>query len=49
MADYNANIAPFINQIFYVTGMYGVQRPTHMHVGIDLATSTPQKMYSIYK
>lgn len=47
MADYEANIAPFINQIFYVTGMYGVQRPTHMHVGIDLATSKAEKMYSI--
>lgn len=47
MADYEANIAPFINQIFYVTGMYGVQRPTHMHVGIDLATSKAENMYSI--
>lgn len=47
MADYNANVAPFINTIFYVTGMYGVQRPTHMHVGIDLATSKAEEMYSI--
>ena len=47
MADYKANVAPFINQIFYVTGMYGVQRPTHMHVGIDLATSKAENMYSI--
>ena len=27
--------------------MYGVQRPTHMHVGIDLATSKAENMYSI--
>ena len=47
MADYEANIAPFINILFYVTGMYGVQRPTHMHVGIDLATSKAEEMYSI--
>ena len=47
MADYKANVAPFINTIFYVTGMYGVQRPTHMHVGIDLATSKAENMYSI--
>lgn len=47
MADYEANVAPFINIIFYVTGMYGVQRPTHMHVGIDLATSNVENMYSI--
>lgn len=47
MADYKANVAPFINTIFYVTGMYGVQRPTHMHVGIDLATSKAEEMYSI--
>ena len=47
MADYNANVAPFINILFYVTGKYGTVRPTHTHVGIDLATSTPQKMYSI--
>lgn len=47
MSDYKANVAPFINQIFYVTGMYGVQRPTHMHVGIDLATSKAENMYSI--
>lgn len=47
MADYEANVAPFINTIFYVTGMYGVQRPTHMHVGIDLATSNVENMYSI--
>lgn len=47
MADYKANVSPFINTIFYVTGMYGVQRPTHMHVGIDLATSKAEEMYSI--
>lgn len=35
----NASIAPFINQTFYVTGEYGTVRPTHTHVGVDLATS----------
>lgn len=48
MADYNAKVAPFINIIFYVTGRYGTQRPTHMHVGLDVATSTPQNLYSMF-
>lgn len=47
MADYIANVAPFINKIFYVTGEYGEIRPDHTHVGIDLATSNPQNLYSI--
>lgn len=33
------NIAPFINVTFYVTGQYGTVRPTHTHVGVDIATS----------
>lgn len=48
MADYNANVAPFINIIFYVTGEYGVIRPTHTHVGIDIATSEPQDLFSMF-
>lgn len=47
MADYEARVAPFIKNTFYLTGMYGVQRPTHMHVGVDLATPVPINMYSI--
>ena len=47
MPDYNANIAPFINIIFYVTGEYGVERPTHTHVGLDIATSSPQDLFSM--
>lgn len=45
--DY-ANVAPFINKTFYVTGMYGVQRPDHMHVGIDLSTGAYDNLFSIF-
>lgn len=42
------NVAPFINVTFYVTGEYGVVRPDHTHVGVDLATSSPENLYSIF-
>ena len=42
------NVAPFINITFYVTGEYGVIRPTHTHVGVDLATSQTADLYSIF-
>lgn len=42
------NVAPFINVTFYVTGEYGVIRPTHTHVGVDLATSQRSDLYSIF-
>lgn len=42
-----ANIAPYINTVFYVTGMYGVERPDHTHVGIDLSTGTESPLYSV--
>ena len=38
MADYVANIAPFINQIFYVTSAFGEQPRNHR--GLDIATPT---------
>lgn len=33
-----ANLAPFINQEFVVTGAWGEQRSGHIHAGIDLAS-----------
>lgn len=42
------NVAPFINVTFYVTGEYGVVRPTHTHVGVDIATSQTADLYSIF-
>lgn len=39
MADYNARIAPFINQEFWVTSEFGEPRPgRESHKGIDIAT-----------
>ena len=32
------NLAPFINQPFYITGTWGEQRQTHLHAGLDLST-----------
>lgn len=32
------NLAPFINQEFYITGTWGEQRATHLHAGLDLST-----------
>lgn len=38
MADYNANIAPFINQTFYVTSEFWEERPgPRYHKGLDIA------------
>lgn len=37
MADYNARIAPFINDVFYVTSIFGIQE-TRVHRGLDIAT-----------
>ena len=44
MADYEANIAPFINVPFYVTSAFGVSRAGgDFHSGIDIATPSPRK------
>lgn len=42
-----ANIAPFINVPFYVTGAYGVDRGDHVHVGVDIATVGGNPLYSM--
>lgn len=41
------DIAPFINTTFYVTGEFGTVRPTHVHVGVDLATPNNDNLYSV--
>lgn len=47
MADYTADIAPFINTTFYVTSVFGVQ-PSRTHRGLDIATPSPgSDLYSI--
>lgn len=48
MADYEANIAPFINVTFYVTSYFGEPRTGRdPHKGIDLATSGGHELYSM--
>lgn len=47
MADYEANIAPFINTTFYVTSVFGEDRGSRLHKGLDIATSGSVSMYSI--
>ena len=47
MADYNANIAPFINEVFYITSEFGEERETsgggiRYHNGLDIATPSSQ-------
>lgn len=48
MADYEANIAPFINIEFYLTGAWGEQRATHKHAGIDIATGLKSNVYNMF-
>lgn len=47
MADYNASIAPFINNIFYVTSVFGIQE-TRTHRGLDIATPTADGNVPLY-
>lgn len=51
MALIQANLAPFINQEFAVTGAWGEPRTGHIHAGVDLASvgtgSVPQPIYSM--
>ena len=44
MADYNANIAPFINEVFYVTSVFGEQPRNHK--GLDISTGTNSPVFS---
>lgn len=47
MADYKANIAPIINDTFYVTSEYGIYRSGILHVGLDIATPSGSPLYSM--
>lgn len=47
MADYNANVAPFINEVFYVTAKAGQYPSGGYHSGVDIATTTNSNVYSI--
>lgn len=44
MADYNARIAPFINEVFYVTSVFGEQPRNHK--GLDISTGTNSPVFS---
>lgn len=47
MADYNANIAPFINKTFYITAQAGVYPSGGYHSGLDISTGANDPLYSI--
>ena len=46
MADYKANIAPFINDIFYVTSVWWEQPRNHR--GLDIATPNGRGNAELY-
>lgn len=52
-ADYQALIAPFIDEVFYVTSEFGEERPTsggdvRYHNGIDIATPSSLGNVPVY-
>ena len=49
MADYNANIAPFINQTFWVTSEFWEVRGSRHHHGIDLAVPMATSTTDVYE
>lgn len=47
MADYTANVAPFINVTFTVTAQAGVYPSGGYHSGLDISTGSNDNVYSI--
>lgn len=47
MADYNARIAPFINEVFYVTSAQPYYPDGTPHGGFDISTGTNSPVYSM--
>lgn len=43
----SCNLAPFINQNFYITGTWGEQRTGHLHAGLDLSTGGINPVYNM--
>lgn len=41
------NLAPFINQPFYITGTWGEPRTGHIHAGLDLSTGGQNAVYNM--
>lgn len=41
------NLAPFINQEFYITGYWGEPRSGHIHAGLDLSTGGQNPVYNM--
>lgn len=41
------NLAPFINQEFYITGTWGEERSGHIHAGLDLSTGGINNVYNM--
>lgn len=48
MADYTANVAPFINQVFYVTAQAGQYPGGGYHSGLDISTGTGTRGSNLY-
>ena len=47
MAENVGNVAPFINDQFIVTAIFGDVRPYETHKGLDIATSGSKPLYAV--
>lgn len=47
MADYTASVAPFIDEVFFVTAEAGVYPSGGYHSGVDISTGINSRLYSI--
>lgn len=47
MADYQARVAPFINETFYVTGTQPYYSDGTIHGGFDVSTGTNSPLYAM--
>ena len=48
-ADYYADIAPFIDVVFYITSIFGEERPgPRYHKGLDIATPSSLGYVPVY-
>lgn len=47
MGDYNARIAPFIDELFFVTAKAGIYPSGGYHSGLDISTGINSRLYSI--
>lgn len=47
MADYNARVAPLIDELFFVTAQAGVYPSGGYHSGVDISNGINSRLYSI--